>query len=50
LAVTVGILGAFVNGCGMGLGVGEGVLLLTTRPPRPTWLHPSPKSFCSAEG
>ena len=48
-AVTLGCLGAFVTGLGVGLGVG-GVLALTIRPPRTTWLHPSPSSICSAEG
>jgi hypothetical protein len=50
VVVTGGSLGAFVTVWGFRLGVGEGVLALTTRPPRPTWLHPSPKSLCSAEG
>ena len=27
-----------------------GVVALTTRPPRTTWYHPSPRSICSAEG
>jgi hypothetical protein len=26
------------------------VLAFTTRPPRTTWLHPSARSICSAEG
>ena len=35
-AATLGCLGAFVAGFGTGLGVG--VVALTTRPPRTTWL------------
>jgi hypothetical protein len=49
VAVAGGSFGALVTGWGLGLGVGEVVLILITRPPRPTWLHPSPKS-CSAQG
>jgi hypothetical protein len=48
VVVTAGSLVAFVTGSGIGLDEGEGVLAMTTRPPRPTWLHPSPKSICSA--
>ena len=46
-AATLGCLGAFVAGFGTGLGVG--VVAVTTRP-RTTWLQPSPRSICSAEG
>jgi hypothetical protein len=50
VAVTGVRLVALVTGWGMGLGVGEGVLAFTIRPPRTTWLHPSPTSLCSAKG
>ena len=32
------------------LGLGVGVVALTTRPPRTTWFHPAPRSLRSAEG
>jgi hypothetical protein len=48
VAVTFGCSGASVTGWGFGMVVG--VVALTTRPPRTTWLHPSPRSIWSAEG
>jgi hypothetical protein len=51
VAVNLCCLGKPVTGCGGGLGVeGAEEVALTTRPPRTTWFHPSPRSLCSAEG
>ena len=53
VAVTKGFSGASVTGWGWGLGcelVGSIVVALSTRPPRTTCFHHSPRPICSAEG
>lgn len=51
MEVTLGCLGTSVTGWGWGFGFVVVVLVtLTTRLPRTTWYHPSPKFTSSAEG
>ena len=46
----LGQLGCLSDWLGVGLGMEEGALALTTRPPQTTWLQTSNRSICSAEG
>ena len=45
VVVSLGCLGASVIGWGEGIGSGVGLAKALT-----TWLHPSPRFLCSAEG
>jgi hypothetical protein len=47
--VSGAFLGASMTFVGVGLGAGAG-LALATRPPRSTWLQPSPRLRCSEDG